>query len=794
VTSEEGAPSEENAASEENATSEQDVTSQADSTLPETGGPSTDGPSVESLSGALPDATPSTDVQISVKSPELYLNRELTWLGFDDRVLFQAEDSRNPLLERVKFLAISDNNLDEFVMKRIAGLKQRLASGESSTGVDGLTPAQQITQCSEAMRALRERQGQVYIALLSELEEHNIRFLKYEELNPSQQTQIRDDFIQNIFPIVTPLAMDPGHPFPFISNLAVNLLLTMRFPGETDLQMARVKVPLIKGLTSRLLPVANDSSAHLFVSLDEVISNNLDLLFPGMEIASCEVFRVTRNINIVPADTAATNLVEMIELELRERRFASIVRLEIERGMDEVHKGMLAANLGLDQELDVFESHGLLGMRDLFEIASLDIPALHDTPHHPADHPVLATDSRNIFHILREHGPMLLQHPYQSFETSVVRFLRTACEDPQVLAIKMTLYRTSARAEIIDLLVNAARNGKQVAVLVELRARLDEANNIDRGRSLEEAGVHVTYGVRGLKTHSKTILVVRQDYDRLRRYCHIGTGNYNPETAQQYSDLGVLTCDEDIGQDLTQLFNHLTGYSPPPSYRKILTAPNAMKKALIKKIEREATLHGPESPGHIQLKTNALADSEVIRALYKAARVGVKIDLIVRDSCCLRPGIPGLTETVSVISIVGRYLEHARLYYFRNGGEEEYYIGSADLMQRNLEDRVEVLAPIEDPGLRQDLRLFLNAQLSDNRTAWDMQSDGTYILRQSRGDKVERGCQEDLIAAAAKLLEAAAARRQGATSESKERKLRKKLFSRFEKRLHGKTEGEHDGT
>jgi polyphosphate kinase len=726
----------------------------------------TDGPPAEQ-SGAV--------IEYDFSSADLYLNRELTWLSFNARVLHEAQDERNPLLERVKFLAFSDNNLDEFVMKRIGGLKQQLAAGVQQTTVDGRTPAQQMAECNAEIRALRAKQEQVYSGLLTELEKHDIRFLQYEELTAAQRLRIRDSFIKNIFPIVTPLAMDPSHPFPFISNLAVNLLLTMRFPGDNELQMARVKVPSIKGLTSRLLPVAEPDAGHLFVSLDEVMANNLDLLFPGMEIASCELFRVTRNINVVRNEETATDLLEMIETELRERQFAPIVRLEVERGMDPVHRGMLAAELGLDPDLDVFESHGMLGMRDLFEIATLDIPELRDAPLQPADHPLLATDARNIFHIIRDNGPLLLQHPYQSFGTSVERFLRTASEDPKVLAIKMTLYRTSVEAEIIDLLVNAARNGKQVAVLVELKARFDEAANINRARSLEEAGIHVTYGVLGLKTHSKTILVVRQDFDRLRRYCHIGTGNYHPKTARTYADLGLITCDEDIGHDLTQLFNYLTGYSPPPSYRKILAAPDALKKPLLKKIEREISLHSPESPGHIQFKTNALEDPDVTKALYKACQAGVKVDLIVRDSCRFRPNLPGLSETATVISIVGRFLEHSRIYYFKNGGDEEYFIGSADLMQRNLGARVEVLAPVEDKELRQELKLILAVQLSDSRSAWDMQADGKYIQRQPEGDQGERGCQEQLIAAANK--------RQAAASKHKEKKVRSKLLNRFQKRL-----------
>ena len=713
--------------------------------------------------------------QFDLSSPELYLNRELTWLSFDRRVLHESEDERTPLLERVKFLAISDKNLDEFFMKRIGGLKQQQAAGVHQATVDGRTPVEQLEECDAEIRKLREVQESVYWTLCAELEKENIRFLKYEELSGEQRTRLRDHFIKNIFPIVTPLAMDPAHPFPFISNLTINLLVTMRFPGDDEIQMARVKVPSIPGLTSRLIPVDDEGDGYRFVTLDEVITNNLDLLFPGMEIATCELFRVTRNINIEHEDETATDLLETIESELREREFAPIVRLEIVKGMDAAHRGMLTSELGLDAERDVFESRGLLGMCDLFEIAMLDIPALRDPSHHPVDHPVLATDPRNIFHVIRESGPLLLQHPYQSFGTSVERFLRTASEDSKVLAIKMTLYRTSADAEIVGLLINAARNGKQVAVLVELQARFDEAANIDRARSLEEAGVHVTYGVIGLKTHNKTILVVRKDFNGLRRYCHIGTGNYNPDTARLYSDLGLLTCDEDIGHDVTQLFNYITGYSPPPSYRKILAGPNSLKKPLLKKIEREIAVHTPESPGHIKLKTNALEDPDVTKALYQACQAGVKVDLIVRDSCRFRPGIEGLSDTATVISIVGRFLEHARVYYFRNGGEEEYYIGSADLMLRNLKARVEVLAPVEDSELRQELRLILTAQLSDMRSAWDMQPDGTYIQRQLRDEPNSPGSQQQLMDAAAK--------RRAAASKHKEKKVRNKLLNRFQKRL-----------
>jgi polyphosphate kinase len=486
---------------------------------------------------------------------------------------------------------------------------------------------------------------------------------------------------------------------------------------------------------------------------------------------------VTRNAIVEKSEEAANDLLELIETELRERHFAPIVRLEVEKGMDPVHRGMLAAELGLNEEEDVFEIEGMMGMRDLFELAFLDVPELHDQPHRPGDHPLLHNDRRNIFHIIRENGPLLLQHPYESFANTVERFVRTAAEDPKVMAIKMTLYRTSAEGAILDSLVQAARNGKQVAVLVELKARFDEAANIGWARRLEAEGIHVTYGVIGLKTHSKLVLVIRRDYSQLRRYYHIGTGNYHPGTAKLYTDLGMLGCDDAIGRDLTELFNYLTGYSPPPSYRKILVAPYRLKDGILQRIRREITHVEQGGSGHIQMKMNALEDVDITRALYEAARAGVKVDLIVRDTCRLRPGIPGLSENLRVVSIVGRFLEHARILYFKNGGEEEYYIGSADMMMRNLESRVEVHAPVEDPELRQELRMILDVQLADQRSAWDMQEDGTYVQRRPT-DGSAMGAQETLIGVADRRLAAAA--------EHKERKMRARLANHFHRRARSK--------
>ena len=714
---------------------------------------------------------PASEPDIDLDDPSLYLNRELTWLAFNRRVLHEADDPRTPLLERVKFLAIVSNNLDEFFMKRIGGLKQQIAAGVHTPTVDGRTPGQQLADCRAVIAEIKADQDRIYADVMAELQARDIRLAKIAELPKDVRERLREHFRTNIFPMITPLAMDPAHPFPFISNLALNLLVTLRYPEGGETCMARIKVPISKDVSKRLIQV---DGVNTFVSLDDLLVNNLDMLFPGMEIESCELFRVTRNAVVEPDEEVASDLLEMIETELRERHFAPIVRLQVEAGMDPVHRGMLAAELGLNESEDVYEVSGFMAKRDLFELAGLDIPELHDQPHRPGDHPLLGNDRRNIFHIIRENGPLLLQHPYESFATTVERFLATAAKDPKVLAIKMTLYRTSGGA-ILDALIKAARNGKQVAVLVELKARFDEAANIGWARRLEAEGIHVTYGVLGLKTHCKLIFVVRRDYSQLRRYYHIGTGNYHGGTAKLYTDLGMMGCDEDIGQDLTELFNYLTGYSPPPSYRKILAAPYTLKRGILEKIQREIDCHERDGGGGlIQMKMNALEDPDIVRALYKASRAGVKVDLIVRDTCRFRPGVPGLSENARVVSIVGRFLEHARILYFRNGGDEEYYIGSADMMRRNLEARVEVHAPVENPELRQELRLILDVQFADQRSAWDMDSDGTYVQR-TPDDEHAKGAQETLIGVAEKRLAAAA--------KHKEKNLRSRLLSHFEHRV-----------
>ena len=657
------------------------------------------------------------------ESPELFLNRELTWLEFNSRVLHEAERSDSPLLERLKFLAIVGSNLDEFVMKRIGGLKQQAGAGVQALTEDGRSPEQQIRESFAKIRQLEARQDAVHLRILKELEAHDIRIVSYDELSPEQRESVQQDYDENIFPLVTPQTFDPAHPFPFVSNLSLNLLVSYRAgPGE-EAARARIKVPLGAGVP-RFLRVHGERT---FVPLESVMVGNLDLLFPGAEIESCTLFRATRNADTERSEEAADDLLALIETEMRDRKFAPIVRLEIDRDMPPLHRGMLAAELGLDEETDVFEARGLLAYRDLMELTKIQEPQLHAPPFAPVDHPAFARSDTSSFHVIRDAGALLAHHPYQSYATSVERFLLDASQDPKVRAIKMTLYRTDSGSKAIDYLIEAARNGKQVAVVVELKARFEEEANIRWANRLEEAGVHVTYGVIGLKTHCKLILVVRKDYDGLRRYAHIGTGNYNAETARLYTDLGLFTVDPSIGKDVTELFNYLTsGFKPRRHYTKILPAPKHCKQGLLAKIEREIEHARAGRGGRIQIKTNAFEDADLIRAIYRASQAGVVIDMVVRDTCRLRPGVPGVSENVRVISVVGRFLEHSRIYYFRNDGDEEYYIGSADCMKRNLESRVEVLVPVEPEDLRKELRHTLNGMFRDTRGAWEMREDGQY--------------------------------------------------------------------
>ncbi len=688
----------------------------------------------------------SLNADFDLNDPSLYLNRELSWLEFNKRVLCQAADREKPLLERVKFLAIAGSNMDEFFMKRIGGFKQLVAANVQKSTVDGRTPQQQINECFAVIREDLDEKEQVIADIFTELKKVGIEILAYDELSAQEAEELRDYFYDNIFPLITPQSVGPAHPFPFISNLSLNLLVTLRYPGEKESSLARVKVPVGAGV-NRFQRVGNGDR---FVLLEEVLENNLDLLFPGMEILSCELFRVTRNANTSKEEEHADDLMAMIESTLRHRKFAPIVRLQVKPEIAPLSRGRLAADLGLDEEQDVFAAAGMLGLCDLWELYRLECPELKIAPHHPIDHPLL-TKERNIFHTIRDYRAILLQHPYESFASSVGRFLYEAATDPKVRGIKMILYRTAPDSEIIKFLIRAAQNGKQVAVVVELKASFDEQINIKLASRMEEAGIHVTYGVVGLKTHAKVILVLRQDFKGLRRYVHIGTGNYHPVTARLYSDLGIFLYDKEIGRDATELFNYLTtGFTPKRSYTQLLPAPKILKKALLDKINREIGRHSAETPALIRFKMNALEDVDIVKALYRASQAGVKVELLVRDSCRIRPGIPGLSENIRVVSIVGRFLEHARVFYFQNGGDEEFLIGSADAMKRNLEHRVETLVPIPNEGMREQLREFLDLQLNDQVSAWELQSDGRYRLVNPQARKGADGCQEKLIKLAEK--------------------------------------------
>ncbi|WP_424946107.1 polyphosphate kinase 1 [Candidatus Spongiihabitans sp.] len=684
-----------------------------------------------------PDMDPENNLAHDLDAPEWYLNRELTWLEFNRRVLHEATDAVNPLLERLKFFAIFASNIDEFFMKRVGSLKLLLAANITELTVDGRTPEQQLQECAERVNAIEDIRNQSLPTLLKELEAYDIRILDYDALEQKQQDFLRLHYLENIFPLVTPQIFDPAHPFPFISNLSLNILVTLQPGIGEEAALARVKVPVGAGI-SRFVRIGD---THHYVPLEQIIAQNLDLLFPGEKQIDYDYFFVTRNAGAERQESGTNDLLSMIELELRDRRIAPIVRLVVNPGMEQEKKRMIVDQLGLDADTDVFETPNLMAQRDLFELINLPIAGLHYPPHHPTNHHRLQDTQRSIFYLLREAESMLLQHPYESFTSSVVRFLEEAANDNKVRAIKMSLYRTDKETRVVDLLVQAAKNGKQVAVVVEIKAKFDEAANIQWAESMEEAGIHVTYGVIGLKTHCKVLMVVRQDYSKLRRYVHIGTGNYHGGTAKQYTDLGLLTCDEEIGHDVTELFNYLTtGHSRKRNFQRILVAPKQMKKELMDRIHREVANMKNGHKGLIQIKSNALEDQDMVRALYQASMAGVKIDLIIRDTCRLRPGVAGLSDNISVISIVGRFLEHSRIFYFFNAGKEEYLIGSADLMKRNLESRVEVITPIDKESLKIELRLIFNTLLDDQMDSWEMQSDGTYIKRKPKSAEAI-GCQ-----------------------------------------------------
>jgi len=668
------------------------------------------------------------ELSIGPEDPQRFLNRELQWLAFNERVLHQAIDERLPLLERARFLAIFSNNLDEFFMKRVGGLQRQVAQGVSGAA-ESMSPATQLRAIRERVVPMIQRQAACFrLQLVPQLRDIGVHLLTWAELSPDERRDVEQWYRRNVFPILTPLAVDPGHRFPFISNLSESLGVMLRRPGESEQMFARVKVP---ELPQRWIAVGE----RRFVQLQEVIEHNLDDLFPGMEIVKVLPFRVTRNADVERDNEDTEDLMQEIQQQLRERRFASVVRLEIGARPNPRILRLLVEEMSLPSEA-IYETDWLLDFESLNQIADLDLPEHRFTPWRPLVPPPLADDEKDIFSVIRS-GDVIFHHPYESFEASAARFIEEAANDPRVLCIKQALYRTSGDSPFIAALIRAAENGKQVACLVELRARFDEARNINWATKLEDAGVHVAYGVVGLKTHTKLALVVRHEVDGIRTYVHVGSGNYNSKTARLYEDWGMLTCDPAIAEDVVNLFNYLTGRSRQREFNRLLVAPVTMKRRFLEMIDREIALHTPERPGRIIAKMNQLEDRTITDALYRASRAGVQIDLIIRGFCCLRPGVPGLSENIRVLSIIGRFLEHSRIFYFANGQEDpldgEFYIGSADWMYRNLHVRVEAVCPIERKALRQRLWENIEICLADHRTAWDMDGTGHYRLRSAEG-------------------------------------------------------------
>ena len=659
-------------------------------------------------------------------SEDVY-NYELAWLDFNWRVLHEAMDARTPLLERLKFIAITASNLDEYFSKRVGGLKRQLAAGISNLKLEGRTPAEKLALMSEAVRPMVEAESDTLLrSILPALVEHGVHMLNYGDCSAEQRTFLNAYFERDVYPILTPLAVDPGHPFPFISNLSLSLGVQLRNPATDELYFSRLKVPANR---PRWVSLGTPLS---YVPLEQVIVANLNRLYPGMEIVAAFPFRVTRNADLARNEEEADDLLEMINDELRERRFAPVVRLEVDEHMTDTMVEFLQTQLELEAT-DVYRIRGPLRQTDFFALADLNLPHLKYEPWTPLVPPRFAgfdSGSRpvDLFSAIRQ-GDIMVHHPYQSFSASTQQFIEMAARDPQVLAIKQTLYRTSSDSPIVGALIAAAERGKQVAVLVEVKARFDEERNIEMARKLEDAGCHVAYGLVGLKTHSKLSLVIREEEDGLRTYFHIGTGNYNPKTATLYTDLGLISCQPDIGADIMDLFNYLTGYSRQTAYRKLLVAPVTMRKRFVQMIEAETANAMAGKAARIIAKMNSLDDPALVRKLYEASQAGVSIDLIVRGTCRVRPGIPGISHNIRVLSVIGRFLEHSRIFYFENGGQPLYLIGSADWMRRNLSNRVEAIVPIEDPRLQEMLAHILQTGLADYRQGWEMQADSPYAQR-----------------------------------------------------------------
>lgn len=689
----------------------------------------------DSAPGAPPAATAAA---IEDELPEhRYLNRELSWLDFNARVLALAADPSLPLLERAKFLAIFASNLDEFYMVRVAGLKRRDEMGLSVRSADGLTPREQLRRIGEQTQQIASRHARVFLdSVRPALAEEGIHVVTWADLNEAERKQLSIYFHDQVFPVLTPLAVDPAHPFPFVSGLSLNLAVTVKRPDDGGQHFARVKVPdnVDRFVELGARKNADGRTEVRFLPMEELIAAFLPVLFPGLEIAEHHVFRITRNADFEVEEDRDEDLLQALERELARRRFGSPVRLEVADDMTENMLELLLRELDVHPG-DVIEVPGLLDLSSLWQIYDLDRPALKDPTFVPATHPAFAEREtpKSIFATLRE-GDVLVHHPYDSFSTSVQRFIEQAAADPNVLAIKQTLYRTSGDSPIVTALIDAAEAGKQVVALVEIKARFDEQANIRWARALEQAGVHVVYGLVGLKTHCKTALVVRREGPAIRRYCHVGTGNYNSKTARLYEDIGLLTADPDIGADLTDLFNSLTGYSRKLSYRNLLVAPQGIRSGIIERVEREVAAHRESGNGRIRLKMNALVDEQVIDALYRASQAGVDVQVVVRGICALRPGVDGFSENITVRSILGRFLEHSRIIHFR--AIDEFWIGSADMMHRNLDRRVEVMAQVKDPRLTAQLDDIFESALDPATRCWELGSDGQWTASPQAGQTV----------------------------------------------------------
>lgn len=700
------------------------------------------------------DFVPSIDLN----DPQYYFNREISWLEFNHRVLQEALDPRNPLLERVKFAAIFGSNLDEFFMVRVASLQRQLEAQVYKLSPDGRTAQQQLDEISQRLHPMVDQiQTLLETELRPQLAAEGVYVLNYADLNTTQRRYLQQYFEERVFPILTPLAVDPAHPFPSMSNLSLNLAIVLKDPDAHEGRFARVKVPdslpRFVPLPAEWHPNSDRPVVWAGVPLEQIIAENLEMLFPGMVIEEHHLFRITRDTDL-SVQEEADDLAAAIAQELSKRRFGgSVVRFQFAPTMSEFVKQTLIQGMNVDAN-DIYVTQGWLGICDLMSFMGLPLAHLKD----PAWEPVIPKRLRHlheemaigedtgedIFYVIRQ-GDLLVHHPYESFTASVEHFITHAAHDPAVQAIKMTLYRTSSGSPIVQALIDAAQNGKQVVALVEIKARFDEASNINWARALEEAGVHVVYGVMGLKTHTKVVLVVRQEGEEIRRYVHIGTGNYNAKTAKIYTDLGLLSCREELGADLTDLFNFLTGFSKQKSFRKLLVAPMTLRDRMVSLIHREIEHCRQGNPGRIIAKMNALIDPGIIKTLYEASQAGVQIDLIIRGMCCLRPGLTGVSENIRVISIVGRYLEHSRIFYFHNNDNPEVFIGSADWMQRNLDRRVEAVTPIEDPNCVADLTEILQILLADNRQSWELQPDGSYVRCQPTADRSEQSAQVILM-------------------------------------------------